>query len=407
MLSPLRSPLSRRIALIAFVIIVAAEAAVLVAIPSERDNFVTQIALPAGLVALVAALAIALVANRLIIAPLLVIREAIRNPEGAGRMPVGRQDEIGGLARTIARGRERHEKLITHQMADLSRRETELRVTLEAMDQGVALWDADLKLVSWNSRMRELLGLPDEFFDHEHTFADYLRYVGARGEFGGADIEEEIQKRLATLGQKHSYERTRPDGTVLEIARNPIPSGGFIAIFTDITKRKQAEIELRATLENMDQGVAMYDADYKMVTWNSRMRELLDLPDEFFDHEHSFADYLRYVGARGEFGDVDVEEEVQRRLATLGRKANYERVRTDGSVVEITRNPIPSGGFIAIYTDISVRKKAEIELTNAKQAAGGGQSHQIRLPRQYEPRIAHAAQRNNRLQPDAAGRGGR
>src|SRR5262249_28450585 len=151
--------------------------------------------------------------------------------------------------------------------------------------------------------------------------------------------EAEVEKRLATLGRKITYERIRPDGTVLEITRNPIPEGGFIAIFTDITERKRAEIELRATLENMDQGVAMYDGKHRMILWNSRMREFLDLPEEFFDRHHTFEEYLRFTGACGEFGDgVDIEAEVQRRIATLGQTVTYERVRPDGSVIEIHRN---------------------------------------------------------------------
>src|SRR6185437_307458 len=105
-----------------------------------------------------------------------------------------------------------------------------------------------------------------------HTFVQYLRYVAARGEFGhSVDIDAEVQKRLSTLGRKLTYERVRPDGTVIEITRNPIAGGGFIAIFSDITRRKRQEAELRATLENMDQGIAMYDKHQKMVLANSRI----------------------------------------------------------------------------------------------------------------------------------------
>jgi signal transduction histidine kinase/DNA-binding response OmpR family regulator len=389
MLSPWRSPLSRRIALIAFIAIVAAQAAMMVALSVEHETIVTAAitALPFAVLATVAA---AFLARQQIVEPILQVREAIRNPQSAGKMPVDRQDEIGGLARTIARGREHHEKVITDQLAALSNRETELRATFDNMEQGVAMYDADYKLATWNRQFRELLDLPDSFFEKGHTFVDYLRYVGERGEFGNVNLDAAIAQRLARLSVKHSFERQRPDGSWLEVYRNPIPSGGFIAIYTDITERKKAEIEQRATLENMEQGVAMYDADYKLVTWNARMRELLDLPDEFFDREHTFTEYLRYVGARGEFGEADVETEIQKRLATLGRRVTYDRTRPDGTVIEITRNPIPSGGFIAIFTDITVRKKAELELTNAVQAAEAANrtksdflanmSHELRTP---------------------------
>jgi PAS domain S-box-containing protein len=391
MLSPLRSRLCQRIALATFVAILAAEIAVLLALPSLSDSFAAA-AVSSLVIAAIGAAFIAFTSYWAIALPIAQIREAIRNPDGNRRMPVARNDEIGGLARTIARGREHHEKVIADQSSEIAKREASLRATFENMDQGVAMYDRDLKLVVWNSRMRELLGLPDEFFDREHSFVDYLRYVGARGEFGhDIDLDAEIEKRLATLGRKLTYERIRPDGTVLEITRNPIAGGGFIAIFTDITERKRAEIELRATLENMDQGVAMYDADHKMILWNSRMREFLDLPDDFFDREHTFEEYLRFTGARGEFGEgVDIDEEVRRRVATLDRKVTYERVRSDDSIIEIQRNPIPGGAFIAIYTDITERRKAEMALTEAKQAAEAASrtksdflanmSHELRTP---------------------------
>ena len=391
MLPLLRSRLTQRVALAAFVAILAAEVVVLLALPGLSDSF-ARAAEGAIVIAGAGAAAIAATAYWTIAVPIARIREAIRHPEGNNHMPVARDDEIGGLARTIARGREHHEKVIAQQTDEIAQREESLRATLENMDEGVAMYDAELRLVVWNERMRKLLDIPDEFFDRQHTFVQYLRYVAARGEFGhSVDIDAEVQKRVSTLGRKLTYERVRPDGTVIEITRNPIAGGGFIAIFSDITRRKRQEAELRATLENMDQGIAMYDKHQKMVLWNSRMREFLDLPEEFFDREHTFGEYLRYTGERGEFGEgVDVEEEVRKRLATVGRRVTYERVRPDGSIIEIHRNPVPGGGFIAIFTDITERKKAEFALMDAKQAAEAASrtksdflanmSHELRTP---------------------------
>jgi len=128
-----------------------------------------------------------------------------------------------------------------------------LRATLENMAQGVAMYDADHRLVTWNERFRHYLNMPDEFLGTDRTFSDYVRYLGERGEFGDADIEAELAKRLALLDRSHSFERVRPDGTVLEVRRDPVPGGGFIAIYTDITERKNTELQLRAAKEAAEQ----------------------------------------------------------------------------------------------------------------------------------------------------------
>ncbi len=152
----------------------------------------------------------------------------------------------------------------------------------------------------------------------------------------------------------------------------------------------QREIELRSTLENMEQGVAMYDADYKLLTWNQRFREFLNMPEEFFSRERSFIDYLRYVGQRGEFGDQDIEAVVKQRIEQLKRKHSFERTRPDGTVLEVYRAPTPDGGFIAIYTDITEQKRNEAEITRAREAAEtanrvkseflANMSHELRTP---------------------------
>jgi signal transduction histidine kinase len=109
------------------------------------------------------------------------------------------------------------------------------------------MFDETQRLVAWNSKFQEIYDLPDTLLNQHRTYEEYLRFLADRGDFGsGVDTSEQINDLVATTGQPYGYERTRPDGRVIEIRRNPVPDGGFVLIFSDITERKRSEVEIRA-----------------------------------------------------------------------------------------------------------------------------------------------------------------
>ncbi len=88
--------------------------------------------------------------------------------------------------------------------------------------------------------------MSDSFFAEPRTYRDYITYLIERGEFGNVDLETELRRYIEGADLQRRVERTRPDGRVLEVRVNPVPGGGFVAIYSDVTERKQAEERVRA-----------------------------------------------------------------------------------------------------------------------------------------------------------------
>jgi signal transduction histidine kinase/DNA-binding response OmpR family regulator len=148
----------------------------------------------------------------------------------------------------------RLEKVVEQRTAELQRRGEVLRVTFENMEHGVLIFDRELKLAAWNRQITELLELPETFLTDNPHFSDFIRFLTQRGEYGVVDVDVQVQRLTAGSAEHYSSERTRPNGRVLEIRHSPLPEGGFVNIYTDITDRKNYENTLTAA---RDQAEAM------------------------------------------------------------------------------------------------------------------------------------------------------
>jgi histidine kinase len=172
------------------------------------------------------------------------------------------------LARLRQRSREELERMVAHHAAALRSAQDSVVAAaheatqgadgnLEHLPQGVSVIDASLRLVAWNTRYREIFGFPEEYMRVGRPIEDLFRFNARRGLLGPGDPEEAIRRRLDYLraGSPHMYERERPDGTTLEIRGNPLPDGGFVTSYADITAYKAAARELRSLATSLERRV--------------------------------------------------------------------------------------------------------------------------------------------------------
>ena len=149
-------------------------------------------------------------------------------------------------------------------LEEVRQRQEELRITFENMGDGVAMFDETQHLVAWNRKFQDILDVPDDIIARRQTFSEYVRYLAERGEYGpGADPEEQVRRLIEQAGQSRTYERTRPDGRVIEIRHNPVPGGGFVLIYADITERKRNEAEIRAARDAAEEASRTIEAAYR------------------------------------------------------------------------------------------------------------------------------------------------
>jgi PAS domain S-box-containing protein len=125
---------------------------------------------------------------------------------------------------------------------------------------------------------------------------------------------------------------------------------------------------LREAVQNISQGITMFDADLKLLVWNQRFLELLDFPESFGAIDTPFEKFVRYNVERGEYGPGDVEALVREHVerARHCEAHVFERERMNGVIIEVNGKPLPHGGFITTYTDITERKRNELALREAK-----------------------------------------
>ncbi|WP_445765931.1 hybrid sensor histidine kinase/response regulator [Rheinheimera sp.] len=112
---------------------------------------------------------------------------------------------------------------------------------------------------------------------------------------------------------------------------------------------------LRATIDNISQGISVVDADLRLIAWNQRYIDMFSYPPALVEVGRPVADVIRFNLQRGLIDSNDIDAEIAKRLSYLrqGSAYKFQRRQQDGTVLEMQGNPLPGGGFVTTYTDVS------------------------------------------------------
>ena len=230
-----------------------------------------------------------------------------------------------------------------------------LRSMLEGMRHGIALFDSQGRVVAANALAAAFCGLPADVMVPGAMLADLSRAQRAAGEFDNTAQRLGFITTAKLAEAPLNYTRIRPDGSIIEVRTDMMPEGGFVRTYSDITELRRAQERLSTMLEGMRHGIVLFDAQHRLAATNGAIRHMLDMPDSLLQPGIPYAeivDRMRELGLIGSHqGSVDAV--MEKLTGDLRQPARYTSTRRDGRVLEAVRDPLPDGGFILTYVDIS------------------------------------------------------
>lgn len=151
-----------------------------------------------------------------------------------------------------------------------------LQTGLDMLDQGLSIFDANLRLVAWNRAYIELLGFPEHMAWLGAPFQSFIEYNAKRGDYGPGDAAAQVAERVeaARTFTPHEIERVRPDGTVLRIRGQPVPGKGFVTLYSDVTEHHRAAAIIRK--QNADLESRVLERTTELQQSEQRLRLIMD-----------------------------------------------------------------------------------------------------------------------------------
>ena len=307
---------------------------------------------------------------------------------------------IGYVIRDISKRKKTEDSLETHRR-ELAEKSRVLQATMDSIDQGFVVWDETYNMLAHSQRCLDFwYDPPPEAVAPGVSMLHLMRHLASGGAFGEGDAEilaEQQFERVVTAGDQSSEELVLLDNRILDIHRFPFPSGGYVAIYTDVTEQKNSEEaltrtanELQKILATTSQGYWRFNNFARTIEVNPRMAAILGVdPDDV--RGTTIYDYLNVDQAA-------LEKDKLEKLAS-GVSESYELVLTNADGLDVPcmfyATPVhddtghKTGSFVLV-SDISDYKRDQAALEEAMQQQQkanrakseflSSMSHELRTP---------------------------
>jgi signal transduction histidine kinase/CheY-like chemotaxis protein len=279
---------------------------------------------------------------------------------------------------------------------------------LNLIDQALSIYDKKLRLVVANRRFQEMFRLPSALVSPGASFAETIRYMAAHGEYGDvSDIEEFVTDRenMARAFEPHYFERTRANGLTIAVEGAPLPMGGWVAVYTDITHTKKSETLLRTRSEELSErlfshaedlaaanrelaatNAALAEAKRELTEIEARTRLTTEMMPAHIAHvdENGFYTYsnrrlssvipgrpsdildMHISDALGRTAFARVEPHLQ--AAYRGESPVFEFTEiNDGRRIRVAFTPDNTGGVYILSMDVTIETQSRVVLQQTRR----------------------------------------
>ncbi len=254
-------------------------------------------------------------------------------------IPTSGRDELGSLLRAMAVMRDNIRAMMDREVRQRQSAERLLADALQSSREGIIVLDATGEIAFANTRAMELFeGLGAS--DNPDAHARCLEALSCNGECEQAD------------------------GRWLRVSRSATVEGGLVAVCSDISVLKEQEAQLRQTnlrldaaLDNMSQGLCLFDAHGRLMVVNRRYAEIYDLPPGAVVPGMSAPEVFRVSLGQGRTSPIASREPY---FGQAGVPAVQELAT--GKVIAVERRDTADGGFVATFEDVTERRHAEARI---------------------------------------------